>query len=53
MKITIKKRILLEFRVGIVQKIFVYSNSLKNQYVISQGRDNKEKELNVHRNIKI
>ena len=52
MKIIIKRRILLEFRVGIVQKTFVYSNSLKNQYVISQRTDNKERELNVYINMK-
>ena len=34
-----------------VQKTFVHSNSLKNQYVISQRRDNKKRELNVHTNI--
>jgi len=34
-----------------VQKIFVHSNSLKNQYVISQRKDNKKRELNVHTNI--
>jgi len=30
-----------------VQQTFVHSNSLKNQYVISQRRDNKKRELNV------
>ena len=34
-----------------VQKTFVHSNSLKNQYVISQRRDNKKRELNVHTNV--
>ena len=32
--------------------IFVYSNSLKNCYVITQRRDNKEKKLNVCINMK-
>ena len=41
------------FGVGIIQWIYIHSNLLKNWYVISQRKDNKERELNMLTNMKI
>ena len=40
------------FEVDIIQWISVHINLLKNWYIISQRRDNKERELNMLTNMK-